>query len=102
MMSSAGLLAAVVAGIASRQHGVASRSQLLAAGMSPATITLWIRTGHLHRIHRGVYALGHRAISGDGIRLAAVLARRDGSVLSHGSAAQLWGLIRGSERMALG
>ena len=46
--------------------------------------------GRLHRIHRGVYAVGHPVLTVDGRRMAAVLAAGPGAVLSHASAAALW------------
>jgi hypothetical protein len=46
----------------------------------------------LHRVHRGVYAVGHRSISRLTHLRAAVLACGDGAVVSHGSAAALHGL----------
>jgi very-short-patch-repair endonuclease len=48
----------------------------------------------LHRLHRGVYAVGHRSLSWRGRWLAAVLAAGDGAVLSHTSAAALWKFLR--------
>jgi hypothetical protein len=53
-----------------------------------------VRSGHLHAIHRGVYAIGHQRLSQRGHWLAAVLAHGSGALLSHGSAAALWGLQR--------
>ena len=50
--------------------------------------------GRLHRIHRGVYAVGHRALNERSHWMAAVLACGDGAVLSHTSAAALWGLLK--------
>jgi len=52
------------------------------------------RSGRLHRIHRGVYAVGHRGLSLHGRFMAAVLACGEGAVLSHGSAAVLWDLLK--------
>jgi very-short-patch-repair endonuclease len=43
-------------------------------------------------IYRGVYAVGHTAISRRGRWMAAVLASGDGAVLSHRSATALWGI----------
>lgn len=51
-------------------------------------------SGFLHRLHRGVYAVGHLDLSPHGRCLAAVLAAGDGAVASHYSAAWLWGLSR--------
>lgn len=50
------------------------------------------KVGRLHRVHRGVYAVGHDAIGSYGRHLAAVLACGPGSVISHLSAAALLGL----------
>jgi transcriptional regulator with XRE-family HTH domain len=80
-----------LAEIASRQHGVVARSQLKRA-LSEITIDRWIRTGRLHRIHPGVYAWGHDAITKQGRWMAAVLASGEGAVLSHASATALWGI----------
>jgi very-short-patch-repair endonuclease len=85
-----------VAAIAARQHGVASTGQLAAAGLSKDAIGVRERHGRLHALHRGVYAVGHRGLSREGRWMAAVLAcdqegRR--AVLSHRSAAELWGLL---------
>lgn len=45
-------------------------------------------------LHRGVYAVGHRRLTQEGVWLAAVLACGDGAVLSHRDAAALHGLGR--------
>ncbi len=63
-----------IAEIAHRQHGVVAHRQLVAAGLNPSTISRWARAGHLHRLHRGVYAVGHTDLSRHGRWLAAVLA----------------------------
>lgn len=81
-----------MAALASRQHGVAARRQLLALGVGRHTITRLLRRGHLHVVHRGVYAVGHRRLTRYGNWLAAVLAAGPGAVLSHRSAAALWGI----------
>ena len=46
----------------------------------------------LHRLYRGVYAVGHKHLSAEGRMLAAALAYGDGAVVSHESAAYLWSL----------
>jgi very-short-patch-repair endonuclease len=81
-----------LADIAGRQHGIVSRKQSEGAGVSSETINRWIRKDRLHRIHRGVYALGHDAITIRGRWMAAVLASGPGAVLSHRSATALWGI----------
>jgi very-short-patch-repair endonuclease len=60
--------------------------------MSARTARQRVKVGSLHRIHAGVYAVGHRHDSPEGRFMAAVLACGPGSVLSHRSAAVLWGL----------
>lgn len=81
---------AAVAEIAVRQHGVVSRRQLVSLGLGEDAIDGRLRLGRLHRLHRGVYAVGHELISRKGHWLAAVLAGGDRAVLSHRSAAALW------------
>ena len=82
----------IVAKIAGRRHGVVAYTQLLWAGLSAKGITRRVRSGRLHRIYRGVYAVGHTNLSREGRWLAAVLACGKSAVLSHESAAELWGI----------
>jgi very-short-patch-repair endonuclease len=63
-------------------------------GISHARIQRWCGAGRLTRIHAGVYALGYRHPEPRAVAMAAVLACGDGSVLSHESAAALWGWRR--------
>ena len=49
-------------------------------------------------MHTGVYLVGHALLSREGRFMAAVLACGDGAVLSHGSAAELWGLTQSMGR----
>jgi very-short-patch-repair endonuclease len=72
---------------------VASARQLKEIGFPTSTISDSVRRGELHVIHRGVYAVGHTAITWEGRCLAAVLARR-GAVASHVTAAWIHGLLR--------
>lgn len=83
-----------IAGLARRQYGVVARMQLVALGLSEDAIDDRIGLGRLHRLHRGVYAVGHRVIPREGMWLAAVLASGPDAVLSHRSAADLWGVQR--------
>jgi putative AbiEi antitoxin of type IV toxin-antitoxin system len=83
-----------LAALAARQHGVVSIRQLCGPlGFSRTGVEEAMRGGRLHRIHRGVYAVGHRVLSLHGECLAAVLAVGPGSLLSYWSAGWLWGLI---------
>jgi hypothetical protein len=81
-----------LADLAARQHGVVSRRQLLSLGFDRGAIERRLTSGRLHRLHLGVYAVGHTLVSRNGHYLAAVLACGPGAVLSHRSAAALWGL----------
>jgi hypothetical protein len=82
-----------LAALAKRQHGVVSIRQLTGPlGYSRRSVSRAVAAGRLHRLHQGVFAVGHTAISRDGRCLAAVLACGPGSLLSHYSAAWLWGL----------
>lgn len=70
-----------------------SRRQLLELGHARATVSGWEKDGKLHRLHRGVYAVGHEALSWDGRCMAAVLANEP-AVASHITAGWIWGLLR--------
>lgn len=80
--------------------------QLYGLGLGERAVRGRVDAGRLHRVHRGVYAVGHAALSSQGRVLAAVLAigmgpsDEGGSVLdywraavSHRSAACLWELL---------
>lgn len=82
-----------LAELATRQHGVVSTRQLARLGYTRSSASKANGVGRLHRIHRGVYRVGHRQLSWEGRCLAAVLAARP-SVASHWSAAWLWGLLQ--------
>jgi hypothetical protein len=86
----------LVGRIASSQHGVVTRGQLLGAGVSDQEIKRRLQKGALIREHPGVYRVGHRAPSIEARYLAAVFACGAGAVLSGRAAGHLWGLLRGS------
>jgi hypothetical protein len=86
----------VLARIARAAHGVVTRRELLAAGVTAAEIKQRIRTGALLREHPGVYRVGHRAPSLEARYLAAVRACGDGAVLSGVAAGYLLGLVKGA------
>lgn len=81
-----------LARLAARQHGLVSLDQLRALGYSERAVQQRFPTGRLHRVHQGVYAVGHPLLTRKGQYMAAVLACGPGAVLSHRSAAALWGL----------
>jgi hypothetical protein len=84
-----------LAELAERQYGVVSIRQLeRKLGYSRKAVQRDVASGHLHPLYRGVYAVGHRIIPPHGHCLAAVLACGPKALLSHGSAAWLWGISR--------
>jgi very-short-patch-repair endonuclease len=83
---------ALVWDLVSRQHGVVTRRQLLDVGLSSDAIGHRLSTGRLHRVHRGVYAVGRPELSQRGRWIAAVLSCGPAALLSHCSAAALWGI----------
>lgn len=92
-MTSGSSADATIALIAARQHGVITLGQFRGIGLGQTQVAYRLRVGRLHRVHRGVYAVGHPSLSRDGRFLAAILATGSGAVLSHRSAAELWGLV---------
>lgn len=78
--------------LVARQYGVVSRAQLLALGFSSQAIKRRVANGRLHPVRRGVYAVGRPELTGHGVWMAAILSCGEGAVLSHGSAAALWGI----------
>jgi predicted transcriptional regulator of viral defense system len=82
-----------LADLAEAQHGVVSFRQLRELRFSKGHISRAYEAGRLRRIHRGVYAVGHARLSEHGKCYAAILACGAGAVLSHHSAAWLWGFL---------
>jgi very-short-patch-repair endonuclease len=83
----------LLARTAGRQHGVVSTAQLDDAGIDKDGITRRVQAGRLHRVHRRVYAVGHRRLTFEGRCMAAVLALGDDAAVSHRSAAALWRML---------
>jgi hypothetical protein len=77
---------------ATTQGGVVSLDQLREGGVSRQLAAERAEASHLHRIHRGVYTVGHRSISRYAHLRAALLACGEGAVISHGTAAAFQGL----------
>jgi len=80
--------------LATKQHGVVSHAQLLELGFNRRLIERRIWEGWLLPVHRNVYAVGSRRLGRRGHWWASVLAYGPGAVLSHRTAAALWGLRR--------
>ena len=79
--------------LAARQHGIVSRAQLLQLGLSDDAIASRIGAGWLCRVHRAVFTVGRHPLTLHGRLLAAVWCLGGRAVLSHRSAAVLWGLL---------
>ena len=77
-----------LAEVAARQWGVVSVGQLTEMGIGRAVVSRWVNDRRLHRVHPGVYAVGHPALGLEG-RLAAAL-------FYAGPGAALWGVTAGS------
>jgi very-short-patch-repair endonuclease len=73
---------------------VVTRGQLLDLGFSAEAIKHRVQKGRLHPIVRGVYAVGRKQLNREGRWMAAVLACAPDAVLSHRSAAALWGFAK--------
>jgi hypothetical protein len=80
----------LLAALAASQHGVVAARQLVELGFTRDQIRWRVASGRLHRIHAGVYAVGHPALTREGRWMAAVLACGGGALLSHRDAAALW------------
>ncbi|WP_026910009.1 type IV toxin-antitoxin system AbiEi family antitoxin domain-containing protein [Patulibacter minatonensis] len=81
-----------IAALAAAQHGVVSRAQLRMLGLTDRQITRALRIGHLHPLHRGVFAVGHGRVTWEGRAAAAVLACGPRAALGHRSAGVHWNL----------
>lgn len=82
-----------LARLAEQQHGVVSARQLRELGYSRSVMANAAAAGRLHRMHRGVYAVGHRRLDWHSRCLAAVLSCAP-AFASHASAGWIWGLLR--------
>jgi very-short-patch-repair endonuclease len=78
-----------IASLAARQCGVVTTAQLAAAGIGRSGIAHRVANGRLTPVHRGVYRVGP-IVAPYALEMAAILAT--GGVLSHHSAAAVWGI----------
>lgn len=85
----------VIARLATAQDGMVGRRQLLEAGVTHDAIRHRVTARRLHRYFRGVYAVGHTAVSLRGRARGALLSYGDDAVLSHLWAAAVYGIRRG-------
>jgi very-short-patch-repair endonuclease len=89
----AGVDGGQLAEICRRQRGVVSRSQALAAGVSPNAIGYRLRSGRWQRLAAGTYATFSGEVGRAVLRWAAVLRAGPGAILTHQSAAEEIGLV---------
>jgi very-short-patch-repair endonuclease len=82
-----------LAELATRQDGIVERRQLLALGLGAPAIDHRVRAGRLILLYRGVYAVGHEALTDRGRMRAALIAAGPTAALSHRTAAALWRLL---------
>jgi hypothetical protein len=94
------LVDGAIAARAAQQYGVISHAQLVELGLATSTISRRIASGRLQPLHRGVYAVGHKALRREGWWMAAVLAAGPGAALSYRSAAAFWAM-RNDTRMRI-
>jgi predicted transcriptional regulator of viral defense system len=78
-----------IAALAAVQHGVVLVEQLRDLGLDADAIARRVAAGLLHRIHHGVYAVGHPRLTAKGRYFAAVSACGPRAALSHQAAAYL-------------
>jgi hypothetical protein len=83
-----------IAAVAARQHGRIAYWQLVELGLGRGAIDHRARTGRLHRVRKGVYAVGYRSDTPESREMEAVLACGPGAVVSHWAAASRWQLLR--------
>jgi predicted transcriptional regulator of viral defense system len=69
-----------------------TRRQLSAIGITQSGVSRRVEAGRLERVHRGVYAVGHRQRTREARWIAAVMACSPGAFLSHLDAAALWAI----------
>src|SRR4051794_26459016 len=74
------------------QRGCVTRGQLRAVGLGDGAIAHRVAVGRLHRLFRGVYLVGHPVPPPLAWETAALLATGPTAVISHLSAAALWGI----------
>jgi predicted transcriptional regulator of viral defense system len=86
-----------VLAVAARQHGAVSLAQLFEAGLGRHRVAHLVRCGWLRRRHYGVYLVGPLETPLT-CAMAAVLAYSPRGLLSHHSAAVLWGVCPPSLR----
>ncbi len=88
-----------LAELAGDQHGVVAGRQLVALGLSPRATRYRVAQGRLHRVHRGVFSVGHALLTQRGRFMAAVLACGPEAWASHYCSGVLLELGLGTRRL---
>lgn len=88
-----------IAELASKQHGVIAGRQLVELGLSQSAIRSRVASGRLHRVHRGVFSVGHALLTQPGRFMAAVLACGPEAWASHYCSGVLYELGLGTRRL---
>src|SRR5829696_3423235 len=88
-----------MASLAADSWGVLSVEELRACGLTDNATGRRLAAGRLHRVHRGVYAVGHIGLTPEGRWLAAVKACGPVAALSHFSLAMLFELMPVEDRL---
>jgi very-short-patch-repair endonuclease len=78
---------------------VITRRQATTAGLSRREIERRVEAGWLVRLHEGVYAVGHTALTDKSHVIAAVYACGPGALAGYRSAGALWGVLRRPQRI---
>ena len=84
---------------AAEQQGQITISELRGCGLGYRAVAVRVRNGHLHRMYRGVYAVGHAGVTREGRFMAAVLACGDRAYLSWFAAGMLCDYLPWEERL---
>ena len=79
--------------MAEGQHGVITLGQLRGLGFAASSVRSRIAAGRLHHVHESVFAVGHPLLTRRGRYMAAALACGTAGLISHRSAADLWGVL---------
>jgi very-short-patch-repair endonuclease len=83
-----------LARVATSQDGIVERRQLSELGLGAGAIDYRVRSGRLILLYRGVYAVGHEALTDRGRMRAALIAAGPTAVISHWTAAAVLELVR--------
>ncbi len=86
-----------IARVGGRQDNVITLEQLLDAGLGTDAVAHRVRARTMQRLHRGVFLLGAAPPTQMARARAAVFACGDGAVVSHRSAAEMFGLLAQSD-----